>query len=178
MKIKHLLPRVRSVGFLLTFYWKSHCLIAFHSIINLSFYIKTLTSRKQCANAPGVAGAVRPLPAGARLQEREGGKLPDRAQRDAKGRTMGLKILNTEHRRVIIPVPINAVTERAGIWWQIGRERWQVAAHQRRGGLIVPEARLQRQRVHALWEQDEHYDSGEVSAWWLMMNFNIWGLTI
>ena len=49
------------------------------SIINLSFYIKTLTSRKQCANAPGAAGAVRPLPAGARLQERKGGKLPDRA---------------------------------------------------------------------------------------------------
>ena len=40
---------------------------------------KTLTSRKQCANAPGAAGAVWSLPAGARLQERKGGKLPDRA---------------------------------------------------------------------------------------------------
>ena len=38
-------------------------------IINLSSHIKTLTFRKQCANAPGVAGAVWPLPAGARLQE-------------------------------------------------------------------------------------------------------------
>ena len=38
-------------------------------IINFSSHIKTLTFRKQCANAPGAAGAVWPLPAGARLQE-------------------------------------------------------------------------------------------------------------